>query len=902
MTNTLPACTGVFMRSHCPHPRLFEEEYKRSNRNRGTKHVNRSYCGSSLEVLLRFNNETDDQEDSGSFAPFDISNVFVFAHFEVDGQPLSTTTYSLRYLRSVSQSEANPEGPWIEGVHQTAARHQHSQQLQPPLPPTNSPDNTYPETAAFVLNGQAYAKWYYHWGSGANKVQRATKHVLKAYVFYQTRTPESILALQGSVQQDQARDGALELLCVVTSPPFTVVSYRRAPLDASTGLAGPRTDATASMVPHYATDTAHPVDSRLRSLVQHQISRAFQEYNQHQHQHDPRGGSSDEPLRLRGDQDENQVSNDTRSTFDRYRQLQEREGLRIRLLTPEDASLSGSSLHSQIQTQGPRLVFDSIRRRNDQLLWRDASRDDGEDEICDEQSLERRSSDSEGKVSGPVWMQPSTTDPVRHGDIALRRFKQQQQQFDTHQRELQQVTDLAIVHFFVSHIATSKFGNAASMEAAFTIAISQHWQYASGEAAHLAGLLLSMAKSGGSQDLTVSRCTTERDQLLLVLAEVCVWAFSPDNIEVVQNLLAACHPLLLENVNSSGSGVVDEGKELREAYFECVGRCWGAMDRFLQTPRATQTTIHSVRALSDAVLGVVYSDPELESLRVGLRAMLQRPTIVLEDSKENISATSDAYDSVIPRCNLVGWQSFVAQVREGYLREQYLGWGPMQGASQWTADWLLQPDSLSMSSYVAQARSDDNYMQAGGPTNQDVPSMWTSCLALSQLLHLKLAAAGDPLHTLYVQAEPSVLSRDNAWLRLICDSRVRVAPIAFNGLTSLIGGVSSCFGGDYVAYRLERQEPTINCICVEFYWWPTGIAQGGVQTRLTAFRSVVTLKSEPNGAFMEVRVNLERGVVENQTIVAAAFPQLELWSPAERVQAVAGWDLWLSIEGVYVQK
>ncbi|EEY53666.1 uncharacterized protein PITG_19840 [Phytophthora infestans T30-4] len=808
MTNTLPACTGVFMRSHCPHPRLFEEEYKRS------------YCGSSLEVLLRFNNETDDQEDSGSFAPFDISNVFVFAHFEVDGQPLSTTTYSLRYLRSVSQSEANPEGPWIEGVHQTAARHQHSQQLQPPLPPTNSPDNTYPETAAFVLNGQAYAKWYYHWGSGANKVQRATKHVLKAYVFYQTRTPESILALQGTVQQDQARDGALELLCVVTSPPFTVVSYRRAPLDASTGLAGPRTDATASMVPHYATDTAHPVDSRLRSLVQHQISRAFQEYNQHQHQHDPRGGSSDEPLRLRGDQDENQVSNDTRSTFDRYRQLQEREGLRFRLLTPEDASLSGSSLHSQIQTQGPRLVFDSIRRRNDQLLWRDASRDDGEDEICDEQSLERRSSDSEGKVSGPVWMQPSTTDPVRHGDIALRRFKQQQQQFDTHQRELQQVTDLAIVHFFVSHIATSKFGNAASMEAAFTIAISQHWQYASGEAAHLAGLLLSMAKSGGSQDLTVSRCTTERDQLLLVLAEVCVWAFSPDNIEVVQNLLAACHPLLLENVNSSGSGVVDEGKELREAYFECVGRCWGAMDRFLQTPRATQTTIHSVRALSDAVLGVVYSDPELESLRVGLRAMLQRPTIVLEDSKENISATSDAYDSVIPRCNLVGWQSFVAQVREGYL----------------------------------------------------------------------------------VQAEPSVLSRDNAWLRLICDSRVRVAPIAFNGLTSLIGGVSSCFGGDYVAYRLERQEPTINCICVEFYWWPTGIAQGGVQTRLTAFRSVVTLKSEPNGAFMEVRVNLERGVVENQTIVAAAFPQLELWSPAERVQAVAGWELWLSIEGVYVQK
>ncbi|KAE9020455.1 hypothetical protein PF011_g5399, partial [Phytophthora fragariae] len=29
MTSALPACAGVFMRAHCPHPRLFEEEYKR---------------------------------------------------------------------------------------------------------------------------------------------------------------------------------------------------------------------------------------------------------------------------------------------------------------------------------------------------------------------------------------------------------------------------------------------------------------------------------------------------------------------------------------------------------------------------------------------------------------------------------------------------------------------------------------------------------------------------------------------------------------------------------------------------------------------------------------------------------------------------------------------------------
>ncbi|KAG2766490.1 hypothetical protein PC129_g12142 [Phytophthora cactorum] len=925
MTNTLPACTGVFMRAHCPHPRLFEEEYKRSNRNRGTKilrcfphccphHVDRSYCGSSLEVVLRFGSESDEQ-DSRSFAPFDIANVLVFARFEVDGKPLSGL-YSLRYLRSVSQSEANPEGSWIEGVRQTTAdRQQHSQQLQPPSRSANSQENTQPESATFVLNGQAYAKWYYHWGSGANKIQRATKHVLKAYVFYQTRALGSVQAQPRSVEQDQARDETLELLYVVTSPPFTVVSYRRAPLDASTGLVGPGTDAT-SMVPHYATDTAHPVDSRLRSLVQHQISRAFQEYNQQQRQ---RGGSLDEPMCILNDQDENRVRSEVRGPLDRYRQLQEREGLRFRLLTPEHAAQSGSSLHRQIQTRGPRLVFDSTTRGDDHQHWRDTSKDEGEEFRDEKDEDDTRgdaaphslapiwtASDSEAKVSGPVGVPPSTTDPIRHAEqaanIALRRFKLQQQQFDSHQHELQQLTDLAIIHYFASRVTTNNAGSLVDLEVVFTLAISQHWRYASSGATHLARLLLSIAKGERSHDPTVARSISGRDQLMLVLAEVCVWAFSPGNIELVQSLLAACHPLLLENVSSGGSGAVDDGKELCAAFLECVGRCWGALDRFLQSPRATQT-IRSVRELSDAVLGVVYSDPELERLRSGLRTMLQRPTIVLEDSKENMSAGSDAYEAVIPRCNLAGWQSFVAQVREGYLRDQYSGraspWSPMQGTSRWTADWLLQPDSLSVTPCVGRASDrtqGGNLTQAGGLADQDIPSMWTSCLALSQLLHLKLAVAGDPLHTLYVQAEPSVLYGYNAWLRLICDGRVRVASVAPNGLTSLMG---SGFGGDYVAYRLEQQESSNYSICVVFYWWPGG---GTQKDRLTAFRSGLTLKTAASAAFMEVHMELERGFVERQAIAAAEFPELELWSPTERVQAVASWEPWLSIEGIYARK
>ncbi|EGZ22805.1 hypothetical protein PHYSODRAFT_480336 [Phytophthora sojae] len=889
MTSPLPACAGVFMRAHCPHARLFEEEYKR-------------YCGSPLEVVLRFGDESDvaqavDQDTRALAAPFDVANVFVFARFEtVEGKPLSGA-HSLRYMRSVSQSEVNPEASWIEGVRQTAAdRQQYSQQLhgrQLASRLSSSRESARPDSATFVLNGQAFAKWYYHWESGANKVQRATKHALKAYVFYQTQEAATT-GLQQQRQQHQASagahqgstgaDGTLELLCVVTSPPFTVVSYRRAPLEAAAGGPGALglggIDAATSLMPHYATDTAHPVDARLRRIVQHQISRAFREYNQQQRQSEPRGSSDDlfaqvGTSRLQDEQkeEEDRSGSEERDSFDRYRHLQEREGLRFRLLTPEDAALSGSALHSQIEPREPRLVFDSTRRRDGGQHWRDrhgdVSRHGGDnafgddyddDDIRDEavpQPLAPGSwsalgaSGYECKAAGPVGMPPSTTDPVRQAEkaarVAIQRFKQQQHQLNSHQRELHQLTDLAIIHFFVSRVTTSSARSLANLEVVLTIAISQHWRYASGGATHLARLILALS-SGAVDGASVSRGTsggsfaeTKCEELMLVLGEVCVWAFSPENLGLVQSLLSACHPLLLENLRlSTSGGVEDGGKELRTAFLECVGRCWSALDEFLQTPRATQTTIRSARELSDAVLGVVYSDPELADLRCGLRAMLQRPTIVLEDSKENGTASSDGYESGIPRLNLAGWQGFVAQVREGYL----------------------------------------------------------------------------------IQAEPSVLAADNAWLRLICDGRVRVAPVAPNGLTSLMGGASNSFGGDYVAYRLEHRASTNaaedggrlttiqapdnasdhSSICVEFYWWPLQQEQAQEQDQLLAFRSVTTLKIATSGTFMEGRMELECGFVKREGFTAAESSRLELWAPTERVQAVAGWAPWLSIEGVYARK
>lgn len=170
-----------------------------------------------------------------------------------------------------------------------------------------------------------------------------------------------------------------------------------------------------------------------------------------------------------------------------------------------------------------------------------------------------------------------------------------------------------------------------------------------------------------------------------------------------------------------------------------------------------------------------------------------------------------------------------------------------------------------------------------------------------------------------------MLSPDNAWLRLICDGRVRVAPVAPNGLTSLMCGASNVFGGDYVAYRLEHRSPTDagaartddggslriqapgnlsdhSSICVEFYWWPLQKEPAQEQDHVLAFRSVSTLKIAASGTFMEGRMDLECGFVEREVIAAAESPRLELWAPTERVQAVANWASWLSIEGVYARK
>ncbi|KAG3075389.1 hypothetical protein PI125_g21754 [Phytophthora idaei] len=173
----------------------------------------------------------------------------------------------------------------------------------------------------------------------------------------------------------------------------------------------------------------------------------------------------------------------------------------------------------------------------------------------------------------------------------------------------------------------------------------------------------------------------------------------------------------------------------------------------------------------------------------------------------------NSHTSGSPHCKLVGWRGFVAQVREGFLRRQcsthHLPVQLLNAPNRWTGDWLLRLSTLAFTLHTDQGSS-TRIPSHDGTSMVSItgcmPSMWTSCLVLSQLVHLKLTVVGDPLHTVNIQAESSLLSPNSSWMRLICDGRIRVVPVAPNGLTSLLPGSSYLFGGDYIAHYLQHRK------------------------------------------------------------------------------------------------
>lgn len=155
------------------------------------EHVERSYCGTGLHVVVRSSEVTK-------------SEFIVAARFEAAGGP-SIQVGDVVPADTFTVSDSNESGPvaqWIRGEKAT------QEQVEPQA---DAPDALTQQR--FELNGGMYARWYYDWESGANKSQRSMQHVLKAYVL---------------VCEDDDTTKSLRVAATIVSPGFTVISYRRA--------------------------------------------------------------------------------------------------------------------------------------------------------------------------------------------------------------------------------------------------------------------------------------------------------------------------------------------------------------------------------------------------------------------------------------------------------------------------------------------------------------------------------------------------------------------------------------------------------------------------------------------------------------------------------------------------
>ncbi|KAJ0403641.1 hypothetical protein P43SY_002456 [Pythium insidiosum] len=219
-----------FCRLECDHSELFQPEYKRSNRTKGLKilrcfphccpnHIERSYCGSSLHVIVQ--TEGDAAEGGAPLSRARLADsVFLFARFECSAEPglqLGDLVASADMVRE-TQSEDNPEGRWIPGVKERAST------LSSAMKSVAQAVGDH--TLVYQLNGKVYSRWYYDWESGANKAQRLMRHVLKAYVF------ERCGPADAAGEPREKQPSMLRVIGIVSSPEFTVISYRRAPMEA----------------------------------------------------------------------------------------------------------------------------------------------------------------------------------------------------------------------------------------------------------------------------------------------------------------------------------------------------------------------------------------------------------------------------------------------------------------------------------------------------------------------------------------------------------------------------------------------------------------------------------------------------------------------------------------------
>ncbi|KAG7386974.1 hypothetical protein PHYBOEH_008431 [Phytophthora boehmeriae] len=228
----LQVASASFFRLECDHEELFRSEYKRSNRTKGLKilrcfphccpeHIDRSYCGSSLSVQVQIA-----ERPSGTAPPQPPPSdvLSVFARFEAvsDVSLRAGECVEVDKIQQGIQTESNLEGQWIGGVQDRPSG------LVAAIRPSDASSQD-DQTLVFHLNGKSFSRWYYDWESGANKAQRLMKHVLKAYIV--ERCAVDMDDNFTTISSREAFTQLYRVMHVISSPEFTVISYRRAPLE-----------------------------------------------------------------------------------------------------------------------------------------------------------------------------------------------------------------------------------------------------------------------------------------------------------------------------------------------------------------------------------------------------------------------------------------------------------------------------------------------------------------------------------------------------------------------------------------------------------------------------------------------------------------------------------------------
>ncbi|EGZ26626.1 hypothetical protein PHYSODRAFT_476226 [Phytophthora sojae] len=217
--------SAAFVHLGCTHAQLFRSEYKRSNRTKGLKilrcfphccpkHIDRSYCGTSLSVRVEL------AARSPGAGPVELSPtdaLAVFARFEAvtDASIRPGECVEVAKIAAGTQSESNLDGQWMEGLIDRPSG------LITTFRRPDAPVD-YQKPLVFHLNGKPLSRWYYDWESGANKAQRLMKHVLKAYVVERCAVDRH--GNLTAFTDPQAHTQLYRVSRVVTSPEFTQVS------------------------------------------------------------------------------------------------------------------------------------------------------------------------------------------------------------------------------------------------------------------------------------------------------------------------------------------------------------------------------------------------------------------------------------------------------------------------------------------------------------------------------------------------------------------------------------------------------------------------------------------------------------------------------------------------------